>query len=182
MRDIPVRIGDWLSFETLWKNLCPGMPPSRANAYIIRLFDVSENVPQKNIAPMTITCARPNEPPLTHVIQTFLTYHEHDSALLPDGVQEYLRDGLSGRRADGPLQVLDGEQQAEDEEPPEHGGAPDRHHDADGPGHCCVVRLLCHLLIYASVMCEPAFTAATHVCTPVEAYDKVNLYLLAAGG
>ena len=41
--------------STLWKNLYPGMPPSLANAYIILLFDVTEKVPQKNMAPMTMT-------------------------------------------------------------------------------------------------------------------------------
>ena len=55
---IPVRTGVLRLMSTLWKNLCPGIPPSRANAYIIRLFDVIENVPQKNIAPITITCSR----------------------------------------------------------------------------------------------------------------------------
>ena len=51
----PVLVGDLLFGSTLWKNLWPGMAPSRANAYIIRLLDVTENVPQKNIAPITIT-------------------------------------------------------------------------------------------------------------------------------
>lgn len=51
-----MRIGEWYMESTLSKNLCPGIPPSRANAYIIRLLDVMENVPQKNMAPMTITC------------------------------------------------------------------------------------------------------------------------------
>ena len=49
-----MRTGD-MFLSTLWKNLAPGMAPSRANAYIIRLLDVTENVPQKNIAPITIT-------------------------------------------------------------------------------------------------------------------------------
>ena len=53
--NIPVRIGDLVFSSTLWKNLWPGMAPSRENAYIIRLLDVIENVPQKNIAPITIT-------------------------------------------------------------------------------------------------------------------------------
>ena len=51
----PVRTGDWDFLSTLWKNLAPGIALSRANAYIIRLFDVTENVPQKNMAPITIT-------------------------------------------------------------------------------------------------------------------------------
>ena len=53
--NIPVLIGDLVFSSTLWKNLWPGMAPSRENAYIIRLLDVIENVPQKNIAPITIT-------------------------------------------------------------------------------------------------------------------------------
>lgn len=53
--NIPVRIGDLVLELTLWNSWCPGMPPSRANAYIMRLFDVTENVPQKNMAPMVIT-------------------------------------------------------------------------------------------------------------------------------
>lgn len=52
---LPVRTGDLRFASTLWKNVCPGIPPSLANAYIIRLLDVIENVPQKNIAPMTMT-------------------------------------------------------------------------------------------------------------------------------
>ena len=51
----PVRTGDLRFASTLWKNVCPGMPPSRAKAYIIRLFEVMEKVPQKNIAPITMT-------------------------------------------------------------------------------------------------------------------------------
>lgn len=51
-----VLIGDLRFRSTLWKNLWPGIPPSRAKAYIIRLLDVIENVPQKNMAPMTIVC------------------------------------------------------------------------------------------------------------------------------
>ena len=50
-----MRTGDWDFLSTLWKNLAPGIALSRANAYIIRLFDVTENVPQKNMAPITIT-------------------------------------------------------------------------------------------------------------------------------
>ena len=52
-----MRTGDWYFESTLQKNLWPGIPPSRANAYIMRLLDVMENVPQKNIAPMTMTCS-----------------------------------------------------------------------------------------------------------------------------
>ena len=48
-------MGDLRLPSTLWKNLCPGIPPSRENAYIMRLLEVMENVPQKNIAPITIT-------------------------------------------------------------------------------------------------------------------------------
>ena len=54
-RNVPVRMGDLVLELTLWNSWCPGMPPSRANAYIMRLFDVTENVPQKNMAPMVIT-------------------------------------------------------------------------------------------------------------------------------
>ena len=38
-----VLIGDLVLGSTLWKNLCPGIPPSRAKAYIIRELDVMEN-------------------------------------------------------------------------------------------------------------------------------------------
>ena len=48
-------MGDLVRELTLWNSWCPGMPPSRANAYIMRLFDVTEKVPQKNMAPMVIT-------------------------------------------------------------------------------------------------------------------------------
>lgn len=51
----PVRMGDLRLTSTLWKNVCPGIPPSRAKAYIIRLFDVMENVPHQNMEPMTMT-------------------------------------------------------------------------------------------------------------------------------
>jgi len=44
VRDIPVRMGDFHSVLTLAKNLCPGIPPSREKAYIIREFEVIENV------------------------------------------------------------------------------------------------------------------------------------------
>ena len=50
-----VRMGDLRLASTLWKNLCPGIPPSRAKAYIMRLLDVTEKVPQKHIATITIT-------------------------------------------------------------------------------------------------------------------------------
>ena len=59
-KDALVRTGDLRLGSTLWKNLCPGMPPSRAKAYIIRLFDVTEKVPQKNIAPMMMTYRQAN--------------------------------------------------------------------------------------------------------------------------
>lgn len=52
---LPARTGDCRLASTLWKKECPGIPPSRAKAYIIRLFEVMENVPQKNMAPMTMT-------------------------------------------------------------------------------------------------------------------------------
>ena len=48
-------MGDLCLTSTLWKNVCPGIPPSRAKAYIIRLFEVIENVPHQNIEPMTMT-------------------------------------------------------------------------------------------------------------------------------
>ena len=69
-----VLMGDLVLGSTLWKNLCPGIPSSRAKAYIIRELDVIENVlardklsaiksredvevthPQKYMHPMTIT-------------------------------------------------------------------------------------------------------------------------------
>ena len=40
----PVRMGDFHRLLTWPKNLCPGMPPSRANAYIILEFEVIEKV------------------------------------------------------------------------------------------------------------------------------------------
>lgn len=58
-RSVPVRMGDLRLTSTLWKNVCPGIPPSRANAYIIRLLDVIENAPHQNIEPMTITYPAP---------------------------------------------------------------------------------------------------------------------------
>jgi hypothetical protein len=42
--DTPVRMGDLHRLSTLWKNVWPGIPPSRANAYIMRELDVIENV------------------------------------------------------------------------------------------------------------------------------------------
>ena len=69
-----VLMGDLVLGSTLWKNLCPGIPPSRAKAYIIRELDVMENMlaqgklsatalhgdvetthPQKYMHPTTIT-------------------------------------------------------------------------------------------------------------------------------
>lgn len=44
VRDIPVRMGDFHLLLTWAKNLCPGIPPSREKAYIIREFEVIENV------------------------------------------------------------------------------------------------------------------------------------------
>jgi hypothetical protein len=38
-----VLMGDLVLGSTLWKNLCPGIPPSRAKAYIMRELDVTEN-------------------------------------------------------------------------------------------------------------------------------------------
>ena len=70
-----VLTGDLVLGFTLWKNSCPGIPPSRAKAYIIRELDVIEKMlargqlsaiescgegaemtyPQKYIHPMIIT-------------------------------------------------------------------------------------------------------------------------------
>lgn len=70
MESIPVRVGDLSLVLTRLRNLDPGMAPSRAKAYIMREFEVIENVlginkgmfkrkglsyPQKNMAPITIT-------------------------------------------------------------------------------------------------------------------------------
>jgi len=44
VHDIPVRMGDFHSVLTWAKNLCPGIPPSREKAYIIREFEVIEKV------------------------------------------------------------------------------------------------------------------------------------------
>ena len=41
-----VLTGDFLLGSTLPKNLCPGIPPSRAKAHIIRELDVMENTLQ----------------------------------------------------------------------------------------------------------------------------------------
>ena len=38
-----VLMGDLVLGSTLWKNLCPGIPPSREKAYIIRELEVMEN-------------------------------------------------------------------------------------------------------------------------------------------
>ena len=40
----PVLIGDLHRLLTLLKKVCPGIPPSRAKAYIIRELEVTENV------------------------------------------------------------------------------------------------------------------------------------------
>lgn len=40
----PVRIGDFHCGLTFARNLCPGIPPSRAKAYIIRELEVIEKV------------------------------------------------------------------------------------------------------------------------------------------
>jgi len=40
----PVRVGDLRFKLTTRKNRCPGSPPSRANAYIMRELDVIEKV------------------------------------------------------------------------------------------------------------------------------------------
>lgn len=42
--NLPVLTGDFHCGLTFAKNLCPGMPPSLANAYIILEFEVIENV------------------------------------------------------------------------------------------------------------------------------------------
>ena len=82
------------------------MPPSRAKAYIMRLFDSIEKMPQRNIAPMTITCPRrafalalgpPETCSALHRNENARAHHEDDGSLLADGVHEYLGDGLAGR-------------------------------------------------------------------------------------
>ena len=146
-----MRTGDWYFESTLQKNLWPGIPPSRANAYIMRLLDVMENVPQKNIAPITITYNHPRaQLPITHDAHRVerrgsRTDHKDNCALLADGVQKDLRDGLARRRADGRVKVLNGEEEAEEKEPSEDVGHADSHDNAYRARHCCVARLLGHL-------------------------------------
>lgn len=105
-KDVPVLIGDLRLISTLWKNLCPGIPPSRANAYIIRLLEVIENVPQKNMAPMTIVCEEELNVSDEWTTWKSRAYHEYAGAFHTHCVQEDLRDGLSGCRTYGGVQVL----------------------------------------------------------------------------
>lgn len=148
---VPVRIGDLVLSETWCQKRWPGMAPSRENAYIMRLLDVTENVPQKNIAPMTMTWGRAQRAGMsapTLLQETdWSTYHEDDRALLADGVEKDLRDRLAGRGVQGRVEVLDGEQQAEDEEPAEYGRDPDGHDDPEGARHRCVMCLFGHLAV-----------------------------------
>ena len=73
------------------------------------------------------------------------THHEHDRALLTDGVQEDLRDRLSCRARQRRVEVLDAKQQPQNQEPPQHSRHANRHDDADGPRHRRIVSLLGHL-------------------------------------
>lgn len=45
-------MGDFHFVSTLLKNLCPGMPPSRANANIMRELEVTEKVLGKDVRPI----------------------------------------------------------------------------------------------------------------------------------
>lgn len=92
-----VRIGDLRFMSTLWKNLCPGIPPSRAKAYIMRLLDVMEKVPQKNMAPMTIVFMRGHirQSGRIHIERLRATYHEDAGTLFAHRVQENLCNRLT---------------------------------------------------------------------------------------
>ena len=93
--DAPVRIGDLKRVSTLCQNLDPGIAPSRENAYIMREFEVTENVPHKNIETMMITYGFT----MKDIIFTFIdckTYHERNSAVGADGIEENLGNGLPG--------------------------------------------------------------------------------------
>ena len=94
-------------------------------------------------------------------------HHEDDRALPADGVEEDLRDGLAGRRADRVLEVLDGEQEAEDEEPAEDGADADSGNDTQGAGHSRVMRFLCHLSICEYLI--PACIENTYMSTGIVA-------------
>ena len=73
------------------------------------------------------------------------THHQDDRAVLADGVQEDLCDGLTCRRSDGGIVILNREEQAEDEEPSEDRGDTDGHDDAYRSRHGRVMRLFCHV-------------------------------------
>ena len=139
----PVRIGDFVPRDTLWKNLCPGMPPSRAKAYIIRLFDVIEHVPHMNIAPMTMTCCADEDTfkLLTLGIGTSIrTYHEDYRSLFPNSVQENLSDGFPSWRVHSACQVLYWEEKAQNKEPAKNSRDSDSNHNPRRP---CYRRVVC---------------------------------------
>ena len=73
------------------------------------------------------------------------THHQDDRAVLADGVQEDLCDGLTRRRSDGGIVILNREEQAEDEEPSEDRGDTDGHDNAYRSRHGRVMRLFCHV-------------------------------------
>ena len=160
------------------------MPPSRAKAYIMRLFDSIEKMPQRNIAPMTITCPRrafalalgpPETCSALHRNENARAHHEDDGSLLADGVQEYLGDGLAGGRVDRAVEVLDREEEPQEKQPAEHGRDPDGHDDAHRAGDGCVVRLLRHLVVPPPVRSlSLPHARQTHVCASVEPYVYVR--------
>jgi hypothetical protein len=79
-----VRIGDLKRVSTLCQKLDPGIAPSRENAYIMREFEVTENVPHKNIETMMITYGFTMNNVFTFI--NCKTYHERNSAVGADGI------------------------------------------------------------------------------------------------
>lgn len=142
-----VLMGDLVLGSTLWKNLCPGIPPSRAKAYIIRELDVIENTLVRGGSPVRQPHGRRRRggdlPAEVHTADD--NHHQNDGTLWTHRIKEDLGHRLTSRGVDRSVQILDRKQQSKDEEPTQNGGDSNSHDNTDGSRHGSIVSFLCHL-------------------------------------
>lgn len=75
-----------------------------------------------------------------------MTHQKYNSAIHTHSINEDLRHGCADLRVHRGRKVLDGEQQAKDEEPSEDGGDTNSHDNSNATGHCGVGSFLRHLI------------------------------------
>jgi len=140
-----VLMGDLVFGSTLWKNLCPGIPPSRAKAYIIRELDVIENTLARcGLLAATKSRGGGGGPP-AEVHAPDDDHHQNDGTFGAYRIKEDLGYRLAGWGVERSGKILNRKQQPKDEEPPQNRGDTDGHDNADGSGHGGIMGFLRHL-------------------------------------